>query len=134
MSPRPEIDVVDSTWICVRPARLAAIVADPPNWRKWWPQLDLVVDEWRGEKGVRWTVRSAGSLGLSGSMEIWLEAVDDGVVAHYFLRLDGVAGPLGRRRAERIERQFRRAVKQVLWGLADRLDPDRIARIGRPGR
>lgn len=133
MSARPEIDVVDSTWMCVRPARLAAIIADPGNWRRWWPQLDLAVEEWRGEKGVRWTVRSAGELNLAGSMEVWLEAVDDGVVAHYFLRLDGTAGALGPRRAERIERQFRSAVKQVFWGLADRLDPGRIARIGSAG-
>jgi hypothetical protein len=128
----PEIDVVDSTWIDVLPASLATIVADPANWRRWWPALDLQVDEWRGPKGVRWLVRSRRNGRVAGSMEIWLQAVGDGTVVHYFLRLDGTREPLRARERARIARLYRVGVKQVFWGLADRLDPGRLARVAEP--
>ena len=53
----PEVDVVDATWFGVPPATLATAVADPDNWRHWWPELNLAVDQLRGPKGVRWFVR-----------------------------------------------------------------------------
>ena len=127
----PVIDVVDSTWFAVRPATLAAIVAEPANWRRWWPDLSLEVDEWRNEKGVRWLVPAAGgrAAGLAGTAEVWLEPMSDGVVAHFFLRLDPPAGrTLRRRRADRIADGYRRRTKQAFWALADRLDPGRMAR------
>jgi hypothetical protein len=128
----PEIEVVDSTWICVRPAVLAALVAEPANWRRWWPDLDVAVREWRGEQGVLWIVRP-GRDGLAGSMELWLEAAHDGVVAHYFLRLDRTDGrPLGRRRAARLADGHRRRAKRLFWGLGDQLDPGRIRRVSEP--
>jgi hypothetical protein len=128
----PDIDIVDSTWICARPAVVAAVVADPANWRRWWPGLELVLDEWRGDKGVRWTVRRS-AVGDTGSMEVWLEPAHDGVVAHYFLRLDAPGpGGMPRRRARRTEDVSRRRMKQVFWALADELDPGRIARISAP--
>jgi hypothetical protein len=130
----PDVDVVDSTWICARPSAVAAIVAQPSNWRRWWPNLVLEVDEWRGDKGVRWTVR-APSFGAVGTMEVWLEPVFDGVVAHYFLRLDSDRDrPLSRRRRARCADAHRRRVKQVFWALGDQLDPSRLTRIAGPGR
>jgi hypothetical protein len=125
----PEIDVVDSTWIDVLPASLATIVADPTNWRRWWPDLELQVDEWRGPKGVRWFVRSGRNGTVNGSMEIWLQAVGDGTILHYFLRLDGAQRPLTRRERARLERSYRRGIKRVMWGVADRVDPGRLARV-----
>jgi hypothetical protein len=129
----PAIDIVDSTWIGARPSVVAAVVAEPSNWRRWWPDLDLTLDEWRADKGLRWVVRRSAA-GDVGSMEIWLEAAHDGVVAHYFLRLDS-AGPrrMSRRNVIRAVDIYRRHMKQVLWGLADELDPGRIARISVPG-
>lgn len=128
----PAIDVVDSTWICARPAVVAAIVADPANWRRWWPELDLEADELRGDKGVRWTVRPTAS-GESGSMEIWLEPAFDGVVLHYFLRVDAAGDrPMQRRRQTRLTHFHRRRAKGTFWALADQLDPSRTARIGAP--
>jgi hypothetical protein len=128
----PDIDVLDSTWIAARPAAVAAVICEPGNWRRWWPDMDLLVDEWRGDKGVRWTVRRTGD-GYVGSMEIWLEAAHDGVVAHYFLRLNAADGSRVRRgRARREVDRRRRAMKAVLWALADSLDPGRIARVGTP--
>jgi hypothetical protein len=128
----PELEVMDSTFIGVRPVALAAVVADPSNWRSWWPDLDLSVDEWRATKGVRWTIRSGRPATVSGSMEIWLEAADDATLAHYFLRLDGVDRPLSRRERARIERHYRAGIKRVFWGLSDRLDPGRLARVAEP--
>jgi hypothetical protein len=128
----PTIDVVDSTWFAARPTAVAAIVAEPGNWRRWWPTLELTVDEWRGIKGVRWTVRSATgrAAGTSGTAEVWLEPMHDGVVAHFFLRLDPLDGaPLSRARIERITREYRERTKQVFWTLADQLDPGRLDRL-----
>ncbi|MDT4978451.1 MAG: hypothetical protein QOG07_330 [Pseudonocardiales bacterium] len=128
----PAIDVVDSTWICARPGLVAAIVAEPANWRRWWPELELTAEELRGDKGVRWTVRPTRS-GESGSMEIWLEPAFDGVVLHYFLRLDSADGrPMARRRQTRLTHFHRRRAKASFWTLADQLDPGRTARIGTP--
>jgi hypothetical protein len=44
--------------------------------------LDVVED--RADKGVRWTVGGP----FTGTMEIWLEPVLDGVVLHYFLHAE----------------------------------------------
>lgn len=128
----PEIDVVDSTWFAARPAAVAAIVAEPANWRRWWPDLALEVDEWRSHKGVRWLVPAVGGAGtgLAGSAEVWLEPMFEGVVVHFFLRLDPPPGrALSRRRRARITDEYRRRTKQAFWALADELDPGRLVRL-----
>jgi hypothetical protein len=128
----PAIDVVDSTWICARPAAVAAVVAQPSNWRRWWPDLVLDVDEWRGDKGVRWTVRAPGDK-AAGSMEVWLEPAADGVVVHYFLRMDPTGRRrFGARRCAAVVDARRRRVKRVFWALGDQLDPGRMARVASP--
>ena len=128
----PALDVLDSTWIAARPVTVSAVVSDPANWRRWWPGLHLVIDEWRAEKGVRWNVTSVGSgatADLAGTAEIWLEPMGEGVVAHFFLRLDPAPGcPLSRRLRERITREYRLHTKRAFWALADRLDPGRVDR------
>lgn len=128
----PVIDVVDSSWVPARPAKVAAAVADPRNWRRWWPELDLVAAELRGMKGVRWTVRrvSGRGAGLVGSAEVWLEPVREGVVAHFFLRLDPANGRApSARQVARITDHYRRRAKQAFWQLADELDPGRLTRL-----
>jgi hypothetical protein len=127
----PLIDIVDGTWFAARPGAVAALVAEPANWRRWWPDLALEVDEWRNEKGVRWVVASVTGVGagLAGSAEVWLEPMFEGVVAHFFLRLDPVGGaPPSARRRRRIADHYRRRTKQAFWALADGLDPGRAAR------
>ncbi len=128
----PAIDIVDSTWIGAPPAVVAPIVGDPANWDRWWPALDLAVDELRGEKGVRWIVRPDAN-GEFGSMEVWLEPAFDGVVLHYFLRLDAAPGRrMSRSRQARLTDSHRHHVKQLFWALGDQLDPGRTARIAAP--
>ena len=126
------IDVADSTWIAARPAVVEVVVADPNNWQSWWPDLALEVDESRTGKGVRWLVPSVTGpgRGLAGSAEVWLEPMFEGVVAHFFLRLDPAPGQrLSRRRRQRITDDCRRRTKSAFWAFADQLDPGRVARL-----
>jgi hypothetical protein len=112
---------------------VAAVVGDPRNWPAWWPDLEPELAEARGVKGVRWTVRAADRRRMAGSMEIWLQPDLDGVVAHYFLRLDRRRGrPLRRGRRDRLIRRYRARAKRVLWAVGDVVDPERMARIAAP--
>lgn len=83
------IQVADETFVAASPAAVGRTVADRASWRRWWPDLRLEVVEDRADKGVRWTVTGP----LTGTMEIWLEPVLDGVLLHYFLHAEpsGVA-------------------------------------------
>ncbi|OBF37337.1 polyketide cyclase / dehydrase and lipid transport [Mycobacterium sp. ACS1612] len=83
------VQIADETFIAADPVEVGRAVGDPASWRRWWPDLLLTVVEDRADKGHRWTVAGA----LTGTMEIWLEPVLDGVVLHYFLHAEpsGVA-------------------------------------------
>lgn len=116
------VDVVDETFLAVPPERLAAEFADPDRWRDLWPDLALRVFADRGAQGVRWSVVGDA---WRGSMEVWLEAVGDGTVLHYFLRVDPVGGALGRRAATREAVRRQRAAKAVAFALKDRLEQGR---------
>jgi hypothetical protein len=124
----PLVDLADEAYVVADPDLVAAAVADPARWPRWWPDLVLSVREARGRKGVRWTVAGA----LVGSSEIWLEPVRDGVVVHYFLRADLPAGaaPLPPGRAERLRRARTTAWKRSVNALKDELEGDR--RLGEP--
>lgn len=116
------VDVMDETFLVVPPARLAREFADPAAWRLLWPDLDLRVFTDRGEQGVRWTVVGDA---WRGSMEVWLEAVGDGTVLHWFLRVDPVGDPLSSREAAREVVRRQRAAKAVAFALKDRLEGGR---------
>jgi hypothetical protein len=116
------VDVVDETFLAVPPERLAAEFADPAGWRRLWPDLALRVFADRGAQGVRWSVVGDA---WRGSMEVWLEAVGDGTVLHYFLRVDPVEASLGRRAATREAVRRQRAAKAVAFALKDRLEEGR---------
>ena len=119
----PQVDVYDDTWIRSTPAAVARIVNDEANWRRWWPDLRPAVQERRGDQGTRWTVVGRD---LTGSMEVWLEPAFDGVVLHYFLRLDGPTGArLSSRRRDRLVRRHARRAKQNFWPIKDRLEARR---------
>lgn len=128
----PDVDVIDSSWIGAAPGAVAPLIADASRWNSWWPDLELRASEYRGAKGVRWLVRSAQNGRFSGSMEVWLEPVADGVVAHYFLRLDAIGDRPPARECERLVHHYRTQTKQAMWSLSDTLDPGRIARVSAP--
>ncbi|MEJ2889035.1 polyketide cyclase / dehydrase and lipid transport [Actinomycetospora aeridis] len=116
------VDVVDETFLAVPPERLAPEFADPGRWRDLWPDLALRVFTDRGPQGVRWSVVGDA---WHGSMEVWLEAVGDGTVLHWFLRVDPVDGTLTRRAATREVVRRQRAAKAVAFALKDRLEAGR---------
>ena len=86
--PVSSIQVADETFVAAAPGAVGAAVGDRPSWRRWFPDLRLEVVEDRAEKGVRWTVTGP----LTGTMEIWLEPMLDGVLLHYLLHAEP-AGP-----------------------------------------
>lgn len=120
----PQLDLVDETFVVADPRAVAAVVADPARWPGWFPDLTLTVTRDRGVKGQQWAVAGA----WTGSAEVWLEPMADGVLLHLYLRLDPAGGPLSRRRLD-VERR-RRAVawKKHAWALKDALEGGR-----RPG-
>ena len=78
------IQVADETFVAASPERVGAAVGDRAAWRRWWPDLRLEVVEDRADKGVRWSVTGP----VTGTMEIWLEPMLDGVLLHYFLHAE----------------------------------------------
>lgn len=81
------VQIADQTYVAAAGARVGAVLADPSGWLRWWPDLRLQVVEDRGDKGIRWAVTGA----LTGTMEVWLEPMMeglDGVVLHYFLHAE----------------------------------------------
>jgi hypothetical protein len=124
------VDVVDETFLAVPPERLAPEFADPAAWRRLWPDLDLRVFADRAEKGVRWSVVGDA---WRGSMEVWLEAVGDGTVLHWFLRVDPVGATLTPRAATRQAVRRQRAAKALAFALKDRLEAGRPPGVP-PGR
>lgn len=130
------IDLVDEAFVAAAPSAVAAVVHDPATWRRWWPGLALTVFMDRGDQGLRWTVTGA----MTGTAEIWLEAVGDGVVLHHYLRVDLRDAPQAGSSHQRWGRvrshpdpavvavAYTRAFKRQVWALKDRLETGR-----RPG-
>lgn len=120
------IQVADQTFVAAPGAAVAALLAEPGRWRRWWPDLTLDIREDRGDKGIRWTVRG----GLTGTMEVWLEPCPalDGVILHYFLHAEP-ANPLPPRRLAEANRVRRVAGKIMSFELKDRLEADRPAGV-----
>ena len=110
------------------------------SWASWLPDIDLTLQEDRGEQGVRWTARTTapGGVALAGSAEVWLEEVPGGTVAHLYVRLDPGPAPgrapgrgprLGRagegaRLARRLPDRVRRTWKRGLHAWKDSLEGD----------
>jgi hypothetical protein len=121
---QPQIHLIDETWIDAPPDTVSVAVADPANWRRWWPSLYLTVTRDRGRKGIQWAAMSQGPARpeLRGTVEIWLEPFRTGVILHHYLRLDAVAGPLSRRGAERRTARLARHAKRMFWQLKDEFE------------
>ncbi|AKS33616.1 polyketide cyclase / dehydrase and lipid transport [Mycolicibacterium goodii] len=118
------IQIADETFIAADPAAVGAAVADTASWRRWWPDLRLAVVEDRAAKGHRWTVTGA----LTGTMEIWLEEVLDGVVLHYFLHAEpsgATARALARMNLAKMNHRRRVAGKVMSFELKQRLEAGR---------
>lgn len=136
----PTVDLVDETFVVADRRVLADVVADPARWAAWWPDLELEVFMDRGLDGIRWSASGP----WVGSVEIWLEAVLDGVLVHHYARLDPVDPASGRplpppsdaagwRRAARERARRARAWKRSVWALKDAVEQGRAPGEPRPG-
>jgi hypothetical protein len=121
------IQIADQTFVAADGARVAAAVADESNWRRWWPDLRLEVVEDRADKGIRWAVTGA----LTGTMEVWLEPLKDGldgVVLHYFLHAEptGLAAwQLAKLNLAKMTHRRRVAGKKMAFGVKTTLERSR---------
>jgi hypothetical protein len=124
------IQIADETFVAADPVEVGRAVGDPASWRRWWPDLLLTVVEDRADKGHRWTVAGA----LTGTMEIWLEPVLDGVVLHYFLHAEpaGVAAwQLAKMNLPKINHRRRVAGKNMAFEIKRTLEATRPVGVSR---
>ena len=124
----PSIQIADETFVAADAAAVGLAVSDRAAWRRWFPDLLLEVVEDRGEKGVRWKV--AGP--LTGTMEIWLQPMLDGVMLHYFLHAEPAGAPAGTGAAKTTHRR-RVAGKRMAFEVKNRLEASRPVGVA-PGR
>lgn len=115
------IQIADETFVAADPADVGRAVGDRSAWRRWFPDLALTVVEDRAERGVRWTVGGP----LTGTMEIWLEPVLDGVVLHYFLHAEPATGTAAQITAAKLTHHRRVAGKRMAFEVKNRLEASR---------
>jgi hypothetical protein len=124
------IQIADETFVAADPVEVGRAVGDPANWRRWWPDLLLTVVEDREDKGHRWTVAGA----LTGTMEIWLEPVLDGVVLHYFLHAEPsavAAWQLAKMNLAKMNHRRRVAGKNMAFEVKRTLEASRPVGVSR---
>jgi ribosome-associated toxin RatA of RatAB toxin-antitoxin module len=124
----PALDISCDDLVVADPAYVAQRLGADSLWREWWPDLTLTPSERRGLEGVRWAVTGAAI----GTAEWWLEQVRDGVVVHWYLRVDP-RRPAGPRRLTRLRERYVAQYREHIWRLKDELEGGRAAGEGRPG-
>jgi hypothetical protein len=125
------IQIADQTFVAADPADVGRAVSDPASWRRWWSDLYLHVVEDRADKGIRWTVTGA----LTGTMEIWLEPMLDGVILHYFVHAEpagAAAWELAAMDLAKVTHQRRVAGKRMAFEVKARLEASRPVGTPRP--
>ncbi len=115
------IQVADETFVAASASAVGRAVGDRGSWRRWYPDLFLDVVEDRADKGMRWTVSGP----LTGTMEIWLEPVLDGVILHYFLHAEPAAKPARSRDLAGMTHQRRVAGKRMAFEVKNLLEAGR---------
>ncbi|TDU87027.1 ribosome-associated toxin RatA of RatAB toxin-antitoxin module [Kribbella voronezhensis] len=123
----PSLDISCDDLVVADPAYVAERLGADTLWREWWPELTLTPSERRGREGVRWAVTGAAI----GTAEWWLEPVRDGVVVHWYLRVDP-AGSTRPRRLRKLKEQYVARYRERLWRFKDELESGRAAGEGRP--
>jgi hypothetical protein len=125
------IQVADETFVAMDGASVGAAVSQAARWRRWWPDLQLQVVEQRGEAGIRWTVTGA----LTGTMEIWLEPMLDGVILHYFLHAEpsgAAAWELAKMNLVKMTHNRRVAGKRMAFEIKTELERSRPVGVAPP--
>jgi hypothetical protein len=124
------VQISDETFVCADPTDVGRAVADSTSWRRWWPDLQLTVVEDRGPAGQRWTVTGA----LTGTMEVWLETMMDGVILHYFLHAEPArSGTKASARSDlaKLNHGRRVAGKRMAFEIKTRLEAQRPVGVSR---
>jgi hypothetical protein len=124
------IQIADETFVAADPVEVGRAIGDPASWRRWWPDLLLTVVEDRKDNGHRWTVAGA----LTGTMEIWLEPVLDGVVLHYFLHAEpsgAAAWQLAKMNLAKMNHRRRVAGKNMAFEVKRTLEATRPVGVSR---
>ena len=127
------VQISDETFVCADPDDVGRAVNDPASWRRWWPDLHLTVVEDRGPVGVRWTVTGA----LTGTREVWLETMMDGVILHYFLHAEPAgasAHEVARMDLAKLNHVRRVAGKNMAFEVKTRLEQHRPVGVSRLAR
>lgn len=125
------IQVADQTFVAAPGALVGEVLADKARWRRWWPDLQLGVREDRADKGIRWTISGAAT----GTMEVWLEPMLDGVILHYFMHAEpkGVEA-MSVRQLMAANRAWRVAGKKMSFEVKARLEAGRKAGVAPAAR
>lgn len=124
------IQIADETFVAADPASVGRAVADQDSWSRWWPDLRLTVVEDRGDAGQRWTITGA----LTGTMEVWLEKVLDGVVLHYFVHAEpsgAAAHELAKMNLAKMNHRRRVAGKEMAFEVKRTLEAGRPVGVSR---
>jgi ribosome-associated toxin RatA of RatAB toxin-antitoxin module len=124
----PSLDISCDDLVVADPAYVADRLGEDTLWREWWPELILTPSERRGLEGVRWAVTGAAI----GTAEWWLEQVRDGVVVHWYLRVDPVRRT-GRRGLVKLKEQYVARYRDNIWRFKDEVEQSRAAGERRPG-
>ncbi|TDO29808.1 ribosome-associated toxin RatA of RatAB toxin-antitoxin module [Kribbella sp. VKM Ac-2527] len=124
----PSLDISCDDLVVADPAYVAERLGLDTLWREWWPELVLTPYERRGPEGVRWTVTGAAI----GTAEWWLEQVRDGVVVHWYLRVDPVRST-GPRRLRRLQESYVARYRDNIWRFKDEVERGRAAGERRSG-
>jgi ribosome-associated toxin RatA of RatAB toxin-antitoxin module len=124
----PVLDISCDDLLVADPAYVAQRLGADTLWREWWPGLILTPSERRGLEGVRWAVTGEAI----GTAEWWLEQVRDGVVVHWYLRIDPV-DTVGDRRLRKLRERYVAQYRNNIWRFKDELERGRAAGEGRPG-
>lgn len=118
------IQIADQMFVAADAAAVGRAVSDRGSWARWWPDLNLNVVEDRGDQGMRWSVTGA----LTGTMEVWLQPMLDGVLLHYFLHAEpagAAAWELARMKMAKVNHQRRVAGKKMAFEVKERLERNR---------
>ena len=118
------IQIADDTFVAADPVAVGQAVADRARWRQWFPDLNLDIVEDRADKGMRWAVTGA----LTGTMEIWLEPMLDGVVLHFFVHAEpsgATARQLAKMDLAAMTHRRRVAGKRMAFEIKNRLEASR---------
>lgn len=124
------IQIADETFVAADPVDVGRAVADQASWSRWWPDLRLVVVQDRGEAGQRWAVTGA----LTGTMEVWLEKVLDGVILHYFLHAEpsgAAAYELAKMKLTKVNHRRRVTGKEIAFEIKRTLEAGRPVGVSR---